>query len=93
VVDTAGQLMAISRREGKVQWTAKLPGNATWSGPVLAGNLLWLTSSKGQLVSADATTGRIAGTQDLGQPIYIAPVVAGSHMYVLTDKAKLIALN
>ncbi len=93
VVDTAGQLMAIGRRDGKVQWTAKLPGNATWSGPVLAGNHLWLTSSKGQLVSAEATTGRIAGTQDLGQPIYIPPVVAGARMYVLTDKAKLIALN
>jgi outer membrane protein assembly factor BamB len=93
VVDTGGQLMAISRREGKVQWTAKLPGNATWSGPVLAGNRLWLTSNKGQLISAEAATGRIVSTQDLGQPIYIAPVVAGARMYVLTDKAKLIALN
>jgi hypothetical protein len=32
-------------------------------------------------------------TQDLGQPIYIAPVVAGGRMFVLTDKAQLIALN
>ncbi|HJZ43211.1 MAG TPA: PQQ-binding-like beta-propeller repeat protein [Hyphomicrobiaceae bacterium] len=93
VADTGGQLMAISRRDGKVQWSAKLPGAATWSGPVLAGNRLWLTSSKGQLVSAEAATGRIVSTQDLGQPIYIAPVVAGARMYVLTDKAKLIALN
>jgi outer membrane protein assembly factor BamB len=93
VVDTGGQLMAISRREGKMQWTAKLPGAATWSGPVLAGGRLWLTSDKGQLLSAEAATGRIVSTQDLGQPIFIAPVVAGARMYVLTDKAKLIALN
>lgn len=93
VVDTSGQLMAVSRRDGKMQWTAKLPGAATWSGPVLAGNRLWLTSNKGQLLSAEAATGRIVSTQDLGQPIYIAPVVANAHMFVLTDKAKLIALN
>ena len=93
VVDTGGQLMAITRRDGKVQWTSQLPNATTWSGPVLAGGRLWLTSNKGHLVSVDATTGKIASTLDLGQPVYIAPVVAGAHMYVLTDKAKLIALN
>ena len=93
VVDTTGQLMAITRRDGKIQWTVKLPGTNTWSGPVLAGNRLWLTSNKGTLVGVDASTGRVETTQDLGQPVYIAPVVAGGRMYVLTDKAKLIALN
>jgi outer membrane protein assembly factor BamB len=93
VVDTTGQLMAITRRDGKIQWTVKLPGSNTWSGPVLAGNRLWLASNKGQLVGVDAATGRVETKQDLGQPIYIAPVVAGGRMYVLTDKAKLIALN
>lgn len=93
VVDTGGQLMAITRRDGKIQWTTKLPGTNTWSGPVLAGNRLWLTSNKGHLVGVDAATGRVETTQDLGQPIYIAPVVAGGRMFVLTDKARLIALN
>jgi outer membrane protein assembly factor BamB len=93
VVDTTGQLMAITRRDGQIQWTVKLPGTNTWSGPVLAGNRLWLTSNKGTLVGVDASTGRVETTQDLGQPVYIAPVVAGGRMYVLTDKAKLIALN
>jgi len=93
VVDTTGQLLAITRRDGKIQWTAKLPGSNTWSGPVLAGNRLWLTSNKGQLVGVDAATGRVETTQDLGQPVFIAPVVAAGRMFVLTDKAKLIALN
>jgi outer membrane protein assembly factor BamB len=93
VVDTGGQLMAITRRDGKILWTIKLPGGGTWSGPVLAGNRLWLTSNKGQLVGVDASTGKVETTQDLGQPIYIAPVVAGGRMFVLTDKARLIALN
>lgn len=93
VVDTSGQLMAVSRREGKVQWTASLPGGGTWSGPVLAGGALWLTSSKGHLVGVDAATGRVTGQQDLGAPTYVAPVVAQGRMFVVTDNAKLIALN
>jgi len=93
VVDTGGQVMAITRREGKIEWTAKLPGSTTWSGPVLAGGRLWVVSNKGQLVSVDAQTGKVVGTQDLGQPVYVPPVVAGSRMYVLTDKARLVALN
>jgi outer membrane protein assembly factor BamB len=93
VVDTSGQLMAITRRDGQIQWTTKLPGTNTWSGPVLAGNRLWLTSNKGHLVSVEPATGKVETTQDLGQPIYIAPVVAAGRMFVLTDKARLIALN
>lgn len=93
VVDTNGQLMAISRRDGKIQWTAKLTGAKTWSGPILAGSTLWLTSNKGQLVGVDPSTGRITGQLDLGDPVYIAPIVAQGRMFVLTDGAKLIALN
>ena len=93
VVDTTGQLLAVSRKEGKVLWTVKLPGGPTWSGPTLAGNTLWLASSTGSLVGVDAVTGRVTGQQDLGTAVYVAPVVAQSKMFVLTDSAKLIALN
>jgi hypothetical protein len=30
---------------------------------------------------------------NVGSPSYIAPVVAGGRMYVLTDSAKLVAFN
>jgi outer membrane protein assembly factor BamB len=93
VVDTAGQLMAISRTAGKVQWTVQLPGGGSWSGPTLAGGTLWLASAGGKLVGVEAITGRVVVEKDLGDPVYIAPVVAQGRMYVLTDEAKLIALN
>ena len=51
-------------RDGKIQWTTKLPGATTWSGPVLAGNRLWLTSNKGHLLGVDAATGRVESTQE-----------------------------
>jgi len=93
VVDATGQLIAVNRRDGKVLWSAKLQGSNTWSGPTLAGGLLWLVSNQGALVGVDATTGRVASQQNLGTPAYIAPVVAQGRMYVLADNARLFALN
>lgn len=93
VVDTSGQLMAIARDQGTVQWTVQLPQAKTWAGPVLAGGKLWLVSSTGQLVGADAMSGKVVSQQGLGENVFVAPVVAKRRMYVLTDNAKLIALN
>ncbi len=93
VVDTAGQLMAITRRDGKMQWTDQAARRQHLVGAGAGRRPLWLASSKGQLVGVDAATGKIAGTpKDLGSPS-TSPVVAGGRMFVLTDKAKLIALN
>jgi outer membrane protein assembly factor BamB len=92
-VDSAGQLMAVNRRDGRTVWTMKLPGSNVWSGPTLAGGQLWLVSAKGALVGVDAATGRVTSQQGLGNPGFIAPVVAGGRMYILTDNARLIAFN
>jgi hypothetical protein len=59
----------------------------------MAGSSLWLASAKGELIGVEASTGRITTQKDLGSPVYIAPVVAQGRMYILTDAAKLIALN
>ena len=93
VVDTQGQLLAVARRDGKVQWTTKLPGSSAWSGPTLAGGTLWLASAKGALVGVDAATGKVTVQKDLGSPVYVPPIVAQGRMYILTDNAKLMALN
>ena len=93
VVDVSGKLLALNRKDGKIRWLASLPGGGLWSGPVLAGGKLWLASSKGQFVSVDAASGTIASQTDLGSPVMITPVVAEGRLYVLTDKARLIAMN
>jgi outer membrane protein assembly factor BamB len=93
VVDTGGQLMAITRRDGKIAWTTRLPGANTWSGPVVAGNRLWLTSNKGQLVGVNAATGKVEAQMPLSGPSYIAPIVAGGRLFVLTDAARLLAFQ
>jgi len=93
VVDTRGQLMAVDRTAGTVRWTMQLPGAKVWSGPVLAGGLLWLTSNQGQLLGIEATVGKVAAKLNLGEKIYVPPVVAEGRLYVLTDSAKLVAFR
>jgi outer membrane protein assembly factor BamB len=93
VVDMTGKLIALARKDGKVRWVTALPGDGRWSGPVLAGNRLWLASSAGQLIAVDAVSGSVSSQSDLGTPVMITPVVAEGRLYVLTDKAKLIAMN
>ena len=100
VVDMTGKLAALNRKDGKVRWVTALPtdkdkdeGPARWSGPVLAGGRLWLTSSQGLLVAVDAATGTVSTQNDIGTPIMIAPIVAEGRLYVMTDEAKLIAMN
>ena len=91
LVDLQGQLSALQASSGNALWTTKLPAGGKWSGPVLGSGRLWLTSSRGKLVSVDAATGRVLAQKDVGEPVYLAPVIAGGLMYVLTDRAKLIA--
>jgi outer membrane protein assembly factor BamB len=92
-VDLGGKLIALSRSDGEVRWATDLPTSTRWSGPVLAGGKLWLISGEGVLVGADARTGQIATNLDLDTAVFISPVVAGGHMYILADNATLIALN
>jgi outer membrane protein assembly factor BamB len=93
VVDTNSRLYALDNKTGKVKWASALPDARTWSGPTLAGGRLWLASNKGLLVGVDAKNGEITTKRDLDTPVYISPVVANGRMFVLTDKANLIAMN
>jgi outer membrane protein assembly factor BamB len=93
VVDTSGRLLALARSSGKTKWTVKLPDAKSWAGPVLAAGTLWLVSNTGQVVGVDGTTGKLGSQVSIGEASFIPPIVAQGHMFVLTDAAKLIALN
>ena len=93
VVDVAGRLTALGRNDGSVRWVAELPSASRWSGPVLAGNQVWVVSSDGLLVGVDARAGQISSKINLDTEVFVTPVVAGGRMYILSDDADLIALN
>jgi len=93
VVDVAGRLMALGRKDGQVRWVKDLPRSTRWSGPVVAGNRVWVISGEGLLVGADARTGQLGTQVNLDTDVFVTPVVAGGRMYILSDDADLIALN
>jgi len=93
VVDRSGKLVAVQRDTGEIAWVANLPRARYWNGPVLAGGKVWLVSNEGLMVGVNPKTGKVATKRDLGEDVYIAPVVAAGQMYVLTDDADLLAMN
>jgi len=95
VVGLDGRLIAFDHLSGDPRWITRLPGEArtTWAGPVAAGGSLWLVSSKGKLVSVSPNSGEVTSERPIGDEAYLAPIVAGGRLYVLTDDADLVAFN
>ncbi len=64
-----------------------------WSGPMLAGDRLVLVNGWGEAVTYDAKTGEKKKTIRIGDPAYIAPIAYDGMIYIITDKADLIAIR
>ncbi|UDF02506.1 PQQ-binding-like beta-propeller repeat protein [Asticcacaulis sp. AND118] len=64
-----------------------------WTGPILASNRLIMVNSEGEMVAFDPKTGERKDTLKLGDAAYLAPIVVGDKLFVLTDKAKLVAVQ
>jgi outer membrane protein assembly factor BamB len=96
------EVLAITRQAGRVRWVSQLDrfedpedrtGPILWSGPVLAGGRLWLTSSDGRLVGLSAENGQVAERRQIPGGALMPPVVAGNTLYVLTDDGTLVAFR
>lgn len=68
----------------------KLP---QWSGPFMASGRLVLVNSTGQAVALDPTTGEVADTVSIGDASYIAPIAVGDKLFVVTENARLVAIQ
>ena len=102
VATTDGQVAAIERHNGEVRWISQLRNfrdmerrrnRISWAGPILAGGRLILGSSEGEMVILDPTNGERIAERDLGQPVFIAPVLAEETVVFLTDEGRLVALR
>jgi outer membrane protein assembly factor BamB len=102
VTTMEGQLLCLTRKEGKVKWLHQLQrwedpdnksGTIFWAGPVLVSNRLVLVSSTGTAISVSPYTGELLGRTDIPDGTYIAPVVANGTLYLLTNEAELVALR
>jgi len=102
MVTVNAALIAVHRSTGEVVWLTQLrqfknernrKNRISWAGPILAGGRLVLASSDGDLHLFDPTNGEQIGDRNLGDTVYIAPVIADETVIVLTDKGRLIALR
>ncbi|HEX8057263.1 MAG TPA: PQQ-binding-like beta-propeller repeat protein [Novosphingobium sp.] len=96
------KLLCIGRTNGKVRWMTQLTryhnekkrkNPVFWTGPVLAGNHLWIANSDGELDTASVADGTVTKFTELGGSISLAPVVANGMLYVLDDNGKLSAFR
>lgn len=102
IVTSDAQVAAFDRRSGSVAWVTQLEAfrnerrrrdRIAWAGPVLAGNRLLAVSSRGQLVIINPVDGTVQERRNLGDPVFIAPVIANETVYIVTDNGRLIALR
>lgn len=100
LVTDDSKLIALSRANGKVRWISQLRAYKNekkksdayiWYGPVLAGERLWLTNSRGELVAASPTDGAVQATIAAGDAYSLPPVIANQTMFLLDDKGRLTA--
>ncbi len=75
---------------GREKMVGKIP---LWTGPVLASNRLILFNSLGDAVAYDPKTGTKQSALPLGGAVYVAPIVVGTKLFVITDDAKLVAIG
>ena len=100
VVTDDARLVCLSRSNGKARWIAQLKrfqnekkrSNAiTWFGPILAGNRLVLTNSRGEINFISPTDGTVSSTIETKTPFSLPPIVANSTLYTLDQKGKVTA--
>lgn len=94
------RLLAIAKSTGRVRWISQLvhwrnpekkTGPIFWTGPVLAGNRLWVASSEGEVQAVDVVTGTATPFAELDAPVSLGPIVANGVLYILDDRGRITA--
>ena len=102
VLTDDSRLLCLARTTGKVRWISQLQqfkndekkkGEYFWTGPVLAGDRLWVANMRGEVVSVNAADGAMTPFTKLGDPVSLAPVVANNTLYILDDSGKITAFR
>ncbi len=102
VLTTQGELLCLSRRDGRIRWVKSLPryekpekrsGLIFWAGPILVSERLIVAGSHGEALIVSPFDGQVTGRIDIPGAVDLAPVAANGSVYILTDSGKLVALR
>jgi outer membrane protein assembly factor BamB len=96
------KLLCITKGTGKVRWLAQLQryrvekkdkkkGDILWTGPVLAGNRLWVASSEGDVATVAVEDGKITKILHNDSGYSLAPVVANKTLYIIDNAGRITA--
>lgn len=92
VVTDEAKLYCIAKNTGKIRWISQLPRwidpktknkPIQWSGPILAGGRLLLTSTRGVLLNVGIADGKIGTQVKAGKSFFLAPLVADNMLLTL----------
>lgn len=93
VVTDEAKLLCLDKMSGKVRWIAQLPRwrdpksknkPVQWNGPVLAGGILYLTNTRGDMTTVAVADGKIGALRKkAGKSFFLAPIVANGTMLTL----------
>jgi outer membrane protein assembly factor BamB len=101
VLSSDASLIALNRLDGRVFWISTLPRYENtkerkdpyhWSGPVIAGDKLYVAGAHGEMKMFNPSTGADMGTIEIPEDVYTAPVVAGNRMLLLRKNAELVTM-
>jgi outer membrane protein assembly factor BamB len=96
------KLLCIAKANGKVRWVSQLQrwknpkkkeNPVFWTGPVLAGDRLWVSNSRGELHAVSAMDGVSVKMGQYKAPFTLAPVVANGILYLMDDEGNISALK
>ncbi len=99
LVSQAGQVICAARETGQVYWITDLnkglkrKKRALYYGPVVASGRVIVVGDNGKAIALDPTTGAVKSTISIGGPALISPIGMGDALYVVTDKATLVAIR
>lgn len=89
MTDSNDVVRAINKTTGQVNWKQVLLKARGLTEPVLMGNRLVIGDKTGMLHILSADNGEFISRIQLASPIYVAPLVAGNAIFVMTANGKL----
>lgn len=100
LITNMSELACFEARTGHVRWVHPLQlwedeedkeGRVSWTGPILAGDRLIITSSLGMMQSISPITGALIKSEELPDAVSIPPIISGDTMILLTENGDLMA--
>lgn len=102
VLGTENELACLDAATGEAYWVVQLrqfqnekekKKRISYSAPIVASGRVIVVSSQGELLAFSVLDGAQTGSLKLGDTVYIEPIAAQGRLFVLTDDARLTAID